>query len=48
MCKIDVNSSLWAVPAYEKLGFKQMGPQQELKGIHFVPMVKELEPPPDA
>jgi GNAT superfamily N-acetyltransferase len=41
--QIDVNSSLWAVPVYRKLGFRQRKPEQIINGIRFVEMVKELE-----
>ena len=40
--EIAVNSSLWAVPIYERLGFTATGPVSEVKGIRFVPMVKRL------
>lgn len=36
--QIDVNSSLFAVPAYEKLGFVKTKPAQLVNGIRFVPM----------
>ena len=35
---ITVNSSLFAVPVYEKLGFVQNGAAQEEAGIRYVPM----------
>jgi GNAT superfamily N-acetyltransferase len=41
--QIDVNSSLWAVPVYRKLGFRQRKPEQMTNGIRFVEMMKELE-----
>jgi GNAT superfamily N-acetyltransferase len=40
---IDVNSSLWAVPVYARLGFRQAAPEQEQSGIRFVRMVKQIE-----
>ncbi|MFZ1946229.1 MAG: GNAT family N-acetyltransferase [bacterium] len=40
---IDVNSSLWAVPVYVRLGFRQMEPEQERNGIRFVRMVRAIE-----
>lgn len=40
--EIDVNSSPWAVPVYQKLGFKSDGPEQEVNGIRFTRMVKQL------
>lgn len=36
--EITVNSSSYAVEIYERLGFKQMGPQTTKDGITFVPM----------
>ncbi len=40
---IDVNSSLYAVPVYEKLGFRRTGPEQTVNGIRFVNMVLSME-----
>jgi GNAT superfamily N-acetyltransferase len=37
---VTVNSSRWAVPAYERLGFEVTGPEAEFLGIRSVPMVK--------
>jgi GNAT superfamily N-acetyltransferase len=34
----SVNSSVYAVPVYERLGFRPTGPQQERNGVRFVPM----------
>jgi GNAT superfamily N-acetyltransferase len=39
---IDVNSSLFAVHAYKKLGFLQTKAEQLVNGIRFVPMSKTL------
>jgi predicted GNAT family N-acyltransferase len=39
LAEITVNSSLYAVPIYEKLGFRQTRPEQVVNGIRFVPMV---------
>jgi GNAT superfamily N-acetyltransferase len=39
LTQITVNSSLYAVPIYEKLGFRQTKPEQVVNGIRFVPMV---------
>ncbi|MBU2601335.1 MAG: GNAT family N-acetyltransferase [Actinobacteria bacterium] len=39
---MSVNSSPWAVPAYERLGFVAVDVESELKGIRFVPMIKQL------
>ena len=36
--EISVNSSLYAVKAYERLGFVQVGEQSTFNGITFVPM----------
>jgi GNAT superfamily N-acetyltransferase len=44
LSEMDVHSSLWAIPVYEKLGFEQTEPEQESHGIRFVEMVKKLEP----
>ena len=43
LAKISVNSSPYAVPIYEKLGFRQEGPEQIVNGVRFVPMAVELE-----
>ena len=40
--RITVNSSPYAVPVYERLGFTQTGAQQEKDGIIFVPMAYVL------
>jgi len=37
--EISVNSSTYAVPIYEKLGFRQAGERQVVHGIGFTPMV---------
>lgn len=42
LAEISVNSSLYAVPIYERLGFRQTKPEQMVNGIRFVPMVMEL------
>jgi GNAT superfamily N-acetyltransferase len=42
LAEITVNSSLYAVPIYEKLGFRQTEAEQVVNGIRFVPMVVEL------
>ena len=36
---ISVNSSKYAVPVYNSLGFKETGVLQEKDGIQFVPMI---------
>ena len=38
--KFTVNSTPYAVPVYEKLGFNVTGPRTEMNGIAFVPMEK--------
>lgn len=40
---MTVNSSLFAVPIYEKLGFSALGPATTTNGITYVPMAMELE-----
>ena len=40
--ELDVNSSLFAVPIYERLGFSQTMSEQFVNGIRFVPMSKEI------
>lgn len=40
--RIRVNASLYAVPIYEKLGFRGIGEKQVINGICFVPMVLHL------
>jgi GNAT superfamily N-acetyltransferase len=42
LTEISVNSSPNAVKIYEKLGFRQTGPEDIFKGIRFVPMVLRL------
>lgn len=39
---LSVRSSLFAVPAYECLGFINTGIQQEFKGMHFQAMSAQL------
>ena len=45
---LTVNSSLWAVPVYKKLGFVQAEEEQLKNGIRFVPMRKDLNGSPAA
>jgi GNAT superfamily N-acetyltransferase len=40
---MTVHSSLYAVPVYQKMGFKAMGPATTQKGITYVPMAMDLE-----
>ena len=42
LSEISVNSSPYAVAVYQKMGFREQGPAQTVKGICFVPMVLEL------
>lgn len=39
---VTVNSSPWAVPVYERLGFRTTGPQVERIGIRAIPMARPL------
>lgn len=48
VARIDVNSSLYAVGAYERMGFRQSAPFQERNGIRFVPMALEVAGPHSA
>ena len=40
--RVTVNSSRFGVPAYERLGFRQTGPERTVNGIVFVPMAHRL------
>jgi len=40
--RVTVNSSRFAVPMYEKLGFLQTGPEREVNGIVFIPMARRI------
>ncbi len=40
--ELTVNSSPYAVPVYQKLGFAPTGPQQTKNGIRFTPMARTL------
>jgi GNAT superfamily N-acetyltransferase len=42
VAEIDVHSSLFAVQAYQRLGFIQSKPEQVVNGIRFAPMMKPL------
>ena len=42
LSEITVNSSSYAVPIYEKLGFDPVGKRQVRNGIGFLPMVLKL------
>ena len=43
LARVTVNSSRFGVPAYEKLGFRQTGPERTVNGIVFIPMAKQLD-----
>ncbi len=40
--RVTVNSSRFGVPVYERLGFRQTGPERTVNGIVFIPMAHEL------
>jgi len=42
LSEISVNSSSYAAPIYEKLGFRRAGERQVRNGIGFIPMVLKL------
>ena len=44
--RFTVNSSRYGVPAYERLGFRQTGPERVVNGIVFIPMAFELSVTP--
>ncbi|HJN45640.1 MAG: GNAT family N-acetyltransferase [Acidobacteria bacterium] len=44
--RVTVNSSRFGVPIYERLGFRQTGPERSVNGIVFIPMAHQLEPDP--
>ncbi|MFY9398413.1 MAG: GNAT family N-acetyltransferase [Desulfomonilia bacterium] len=41
--RITVNSSPFAVPVYERMGFRPTGPFQKKNGIIFKPMARDLD-----
>ncbi len=41
--RVTVNSSRYGVPAFEKLGFRQTGPERDVNGIAFIPMAMRFE-----
>lgn len=41
--RMTMNSSRYGVKAYEKLGFRQTGPERSVNGIVFVPMAMRLD-----
>lgn len=40
---MTVNSSPYAVPVYEKLGFHATGSEQTVNGLRFTPMERVME-----
>ena len=42
--RVTVNSSRFGVPIYERLGFRQTGPERSVDGIVFIPMAHQLGP----
>ena len=45
--RMTMNSSRYGVAAYEKLGFRQTGPERSVNGIVFVPMAMRLDRAPN-
>ena len=45
--RVTMNSSRYGVRAYERLGFRQTGPERSVNGIVFVPMAMRLDRPLD-
>lgn len=43
LARVTVNSSTLGVAAYERLGFRQTGPERTVNGIAFIPMAMRLE-----
>ena len=41
--RVTVNSTRFGVPAYDKLGFLQTGPERAVNGIVFIPMAMRLD-----
>ena len=42
--RVTVNSSRFGVPVYERLGFRQTGPERSVNGIVFIPMAHRPDP----
>ena len=40
---VRVHASRYAVPFYRRLGFRELGPEQEQDGIRYTPMRLEIE-----
>ena len=45
--RVTMNSSRYGVAAYEKMGFRQTGPERSVNGIVFVPMAMRLDRAPN-
>jgi GNAT superfamily N-acetyltransferase len=43
--RVTVNSTRYGVPAYQRLGFRQTGPERAVNGIVFIPMAMRLKIP---
>ena len=41
--RVTVNTSRFGVPAYERLGFRQTGPERTVNGIVFIPMAHQID-----
>lgn len=41
--RVTINSSRYGVPAYERMGFRQTGPERAVNGIVFIPLAMRLE-----
>lgn len=41
--RVTINSSRYGVQAYERLGFRQTGPERAVGGIVFIPMALRLD-----
>ena len=44
LSRVTVHSSRYAVPVYEKFGFRSEGPEQTVNGILYFPMAFEVAP----
>ena len=41
--RVTINSSRYGVPAYERMGFRQTGPERAVNGIVFIPLAMRLD-----
>lgn len=41
--RVTVNTSRFGVPVYERLGFRQTGPERTVNGIVFIPMAHRID-----